>query len=290
MPDQTIPQPVRKTVHNPLANYFRQPKLYLKLPSKGKFYPEGSLDVSETEEYPVFAMTAKDELMFKTPDALMNGAATVEVIKSCIPAIKNPWHMPSIDMDPVLIAIRIATYGERMEVKSSCPSCDHRNEYDINLLSFLDKVSEFAYNDTLAVSELTLNIRPYTYKELTKIAIKTFEQQKLIAIVNDDELSDEEKVEKFGESFVNLTGMTVDVVVNCIESIETPDGTVTDKAMLKEFMENTSSEIFNLVNDQIKEMKDIMALKAEGIECEECQHKFTLEIAMDQTNFFVVGS
>jgi UDP-N-acetylmuramate dehydrogenase len=39
-----------------------------------------------------------------------------------------------------------------------------------------------------------------------------------------------------------------------------------------------------------KEMKDIMALKAEGVECEECQHKFTLEIAMDQTNFFVVGS
>ena len=290
MPDQTIPQPAKKPVHNPLANYFRQPKLYLKLPSKGKFYPEGALDISETEEYPVFAMTAKDELMFKTPDALMNGAATVEVIKSCIPAIKNPWHMPSIDMDPVLIAIRIATYGERMEVKSSCPACDHRNEYDINLLSFLDKVSDFAYNDTLDVSELRLNIRPYTYKELTKIAIKTFEQQKLIAIVNDDELSDEEKVEKFGESFVNLTGMTVDVVVNCIDSIETPDGTVTDKAMLKEFMENTSSEIFNLVNDQIKEMKDIMALKAEGVECEECHHKFTLEIAMDQTNFFVVGS
>jgi hypothetical protein len=100
-------------------------------------------------------------------------------------------------------------------------------------LSFLDKVGDFVYNDTLAVSELKLNIRPYTYKELTKIAIKTFEQQKLIAIVNDNELSDEEKVAKFGESFVNLTGMTVDVVVNCIDSIETPDGTVTDKAMLK---------------------------------------------------------
>jgi hypothetical protein len=63
-------------------------------------------------------MTAKDELMLKTPDALMNGQATVEVIKSCVPSIKNPWHMPSIDIDTILIAIRIATYGENMEFSS----------------------------------------------------------------------------------------------------------------------------------------------------------------------------
>jgi hypothetical protein len=55
-------------------------------------------------------------------------------------------------------------------------------------------------------------------------------------------------------------------------------------------MENTSSEIFNLVNDQVREMKDLMALKAHDVECQECSHKFTVEVAMDQTNFFVVGS
>jgi len=109
MSDQTMQQPIKKA--NPLANYFRQPKMYMRLPSHGQFYPEGALDTSEIDEYPVYAMTAKDELMFKTPDALMNGQATVEVIKSCIPAIKNPWQMPSLDLDAVLIAIRIATYG-----------------------------------------------------------------------------------------------------------------------------------------------------------------------------------
>ena len=73
-------QEIASKPHNPLANYFRQPKLYLRLPSQGKFYPEGALDHSQIDEYPVYAMTAKDELMFKTPDALMNGQATVEVI------------------------------------------------------------------------------------------------------------------------------------------------------------------------------------------------------------------
>jgi hypothetical protein len=290
MPDQTIPQPVKKPVNNPLANYFRQPKLYIKLPSHGAFYPEGALDVSQNEEYAVFAMTAKDELMFKTPDALMNGQATVEVIRSCVPAIKNPWAMPSIDIDSVLIAIRIASYGENMDVSSSCPSCGHQNDYELNLLSFLDKTNSFEYKSMLTIDQLTINLRPYNYKELTQAAIKTFEQQKLISIVTNDELTEEEKVNKFGESFVSLTKMTVDVVVNCIESIETPEGIVSDKEMIREFMENTSSAIFNSVNGQIKEMKDLMALKAQDVECQDCHHKFNVEVSMDQTNFFEVGS
>ena len=70
---------------NPLSGYYRQPKIYIRLPSGGEYYPEGALDVSENGDYPVFAMTAKDELMLKTPDALLSGESTVEVIKSCVP-------------------------------------------------------------------------------------------------------------------------------------------------------------------------------------------------------------
>jgi len=115
MPEITVPST------NPLKNYFRQPKLFLSLPSKGKYYPEGSLEVSESGEYPVFSMTAKDELSLKTPDALINGQSTVDVIQSCIPSIKNAWKMPSLDLDAALIAIRIATYGEMMTVSTKVP-------------------------------------------------------------------------------------------------------------------------------------------------------------------------
>ncbi len=105
------------TSSNPLAKHFRQPKLYVNLPSGGMFYPQGSLEPTETGEFPVYAMTAKDELMFKTPDALLNGQSTVSVIQSCIPNIKNAWHIPSIDIDAILVAIRMATYGEKWRSK-----------------------------------------------------------------------------------------------------------------------------------------------------------------------------
>jgi len=290
MPDQVIPQPSKKPMNNPLANYFRQPKLYMKLPSHGNYYVDGSLDKSEIDEYAVYAMTAKDELMFKTPDALMNGQATVEVIKSCVPSIKNPWQMPSIDLDAVLVAIRIATYGDSMDITANCPSCSHFNEYALNLVNYLDHLTKFEYQSSIIIDPLKINIRPYSYKELNKTSLKTLEQQKIFSIVNDESMPDEEKIEKFGESFVKLTYLTVEVIAGCIQSIETPEGTVEDQELILEFIQNSSSEIFNKLSEHINDMKEQMTLKAHDVECAECKHHWTVEVAMDQTNFFAKGS
>jgi hypothetical protein len=276
--------------HNPLASFYRQPKIYVRLPSKGNFYAKGALDVSASEEYPVYAMTAKDELMFKTPDALLTGQSTVELIKSCIPAILDPWQMPSIDLDFALIAIRIATYGDKMEVGCSCPHCTAENSYDVDLTTWFNSFSNFDYRDLVDVDPLAVHIRPYTYKELTKTSIKTMEQQRIFQIINDESLSDEVKLEKFGNSFVKLTELTVDIIADCITAIDTPDGTVTDQKMIKDFIHNCSKDVFEKISTHITAMKDQIEIKAQNVQCSECSKEFTLPISMDQSNFFAVRS
>ena len=275
---------------NPLAGWYRQPKIYVKLPSGGKFYPPGSLDVSASGDYPVYAMTAKDELMFKTPDALLTGQSTVELIKSCIPAIIDPWQMPSIDLDFCLIAIRIATYGEKMEVGCNCPHCNAENSYDVDLQQWFINVGNFQYNDRVDIDPLHIQIRPYNYKELTRTSIKTMEQQRIFQVINDDSISDEEKLDRFGKSFVKLTELTVDVIADCIASVETPEGTVTDRAMIKDFINNCSKDIFDRVSSHVTAMKEQLELKAQQVQCVECQKQFDLPITMDQSNFFAVRS
>ena len=116
-----ISHPQNTQSSNPLAKYFRQPKIYISLPSQGKYYPPGVLVETENGEYPVYSMTARDELTFKTPDPLFNGQATVDVIQSCFPHIKDAWRIPSIDMDAILIAIRIATFGEDLDIDIKIP-------------------------------------------------------------------------------------------------------------------------------------------------------------------------
>jgi hypothetical protein len=275
---------------NPLSSFYRQPKIYVRLPSKGKFYEPGSLDLSENGEYPVYAMTAKDELLFKTPDALLNGTSTVELIKSCIPAILNPWVMPNIDLDFALIAIRIATYGDKMDVGTNCPHCDAENSYDMDLTAWLDIFNNFIYNTDIVVDPLTVHVRPYTYKEVTKTALKSMEQQRVFQVINDDTLSDEIKLEKFGASFLKLTELTVDVIADCITAIDTPDGSVSDKTMIKEFISNCSKDIFQKIQDHVIQMKELIEFKAQNVTCGECSKPFSLPVTMDQSNFFAVKS
>jgi hypothetical protein len=228
--------------------------------------------------------------MLKTPDALMNGQATTEVIKSCVPAIKNPWRMPSIDLDTVLIAIRIATYGENMEFSSTCPACSNINDLVFNLLGYLDQAGTFEYENEILLPPLKIYIRPYSYKEITQTNIKTLQQKRIIDIVNDETMSEEEKLEKFGESFVKLTQLTVDVISGCIERIETPEGVVEDQIVIKDFIENSDKSTFNSINERIVELKDKIALKSHTVKCQECQYEHAIDITMDQANFFAVGS
>ena len=123
---------------NPLRQFFRQPAVYIKLPSDGQFWPEKSISMTENRELPVLPMTAIDEITYRTPDALFNGQAVISVIQSCIPAIKNAWDMPGMDTNAVLVAIRIASYGHGMGISSTCPACKTEQEYEIDLRSVLD--------------------------------------------------------------------------------------------------------------------------------------------------------
>jgi hypothetical protein len=190
----------------------------------------------------------------------------------------------------VLIAIRIATYGEKMEVNSTCPSCSNVNDYHLNLVSYIENVAHFHYDDRIEIGPLSIHIKPYTYQEATKTALKSLEQQKIFQIVNDENMSDELKIEKFGESFVKLTELTVDVVANSVVKIDTPDGSVEDKAMILEFIQNAPKEVFSAINDHVNAMKDKIELRVNGVECSECSHKYDMPVTMDQTNFFVKGS
>jgi len=285
---QTTPQAM--PMANPLAGYYRQPKIFVKLPSEGSFYPPGSLDISQTGEYAVYAMTAKDELMFKTPDALINGQATVDVIKSCIPAIRDPWKMPSIDVDAVLIAIRVATYGQEMDVNADCPECNTRNDYVFNLVGYLQTLSSFKFTTSIEVGPLTVNIRPYSYNETTKASIKAIEQKRIFDIVNDEDIDEEEKLSRFSNSFIKLTELTVDVISGCITSIVTPEGEVSDTKLIADFINNAPSDVFNKINEHVVGMKNDIEMSMQQVRCQSCNHEYDINLTIDQSNFFDVRS
>ena len=127
---------------NPLKQFFRQPSIYLSLPSGGHHWPATALTMPENRELPVYPMTAIDEITYSTPDALFSGQAVINVVHSCVPNIKNAWEIPGIDLNAVLIAIRIASYGHEMELATRCPKCETESDFGIDLRMVLDSIRE----------------------------------------------------------------------------------------------------------------------------------------------------
>jgi hypothetical protein len=272
---------------NPLQKYFRQPKLYISLPSKGKFYPNGAYENTESGELPVFSMTAKDELTFKTPDALLNGQATVDVIQSCIPNIKNAWAMPSIDLDACLIAIRMATYGEEMGITIKKPVTGEESEMNVDLRGIMDHFSDAEYVDSITVGDMIVGLRPLTYKEFTQNALKTFEEQRIFNIVNDESIEDDVKLQAFTNSFVKLTSLTVNMI-----SIQVGDDVVDNRKHIDEFIANADKQFFNSITEHLNKQKESFSVKPltvtstpEDIELG-VPATYDVPITFDQSNFF----
>jgi len=278
---------------NPLQKYFRQPKIYLTLPSGGQFYPAGSLEVSESGEYPVFPMTARDEIMIKTPDALLNGEATVEVIKSCIPAIKNPWEMPAMDLDACLIAIRIATYGEKMEVSIKVPVTGEEKDFDLDLRIMLDQFSNVDYNREVEVNGMKVLLRPLSYAEFTETSRKTFEEQRIFKVLNDSNISEGDKLSTFNESFRKLTDLTMLTLEKSIAEIQIEEETVSDKEFIREFIQNSDKTLFEKVSDHVEQERTKFQVKPLIVDAtpEELEkgvpETYEVPVTFDQSSFFV---
>ena len=184
---------------NPLAGHFRQAKIYIKLPSGGQYYDEGSLDMPENQELPVMPMTAKD---------------------------------------------------------------------------------------------LTCKIRPLNYKEFSQVSMQTFEEQRIFALVNNDQIDEDEKLKQFNVTFNKIRDITLGMVISSVVSIQVGDEVVSDRNHITEFLENTDKSFFKSLSDHIEKQKKEFEVPPMEVRSTEEQLKegapetFEVPIVFDQAHFF----
>ena len=286
--------PMAQPQGNPLAKHLRQPKIYIKLPSNGEYWPGKSLEKTENGEYPVYAMTAKDEITFKTPDALLNGQATVDVIQSCMPSIKDAWQTPSIDLDTILIAIRRASYGDKMAMTATVPNTDITKDFELNMQTLFDNYMSKEFEPTFQIDGFKVQIKPLNYKTITEGMIKAFEEQRIFSIVDDNTIQNQEKLKKFQSSFNRLTELNVQTLVNSVVAVQPDDSqeAVVNPAHIKEFIENTDAKVFNQIKSHIESQKKKFEQQPLEVEATEeeieagADKTYKIPIVFDQGNFF----
>jgi hypothetical protein len=271
---------------NPLSQFFRQPSIHIRLPSGGKFYPTGSLNMPPNQELPVLPMTAVDEITYRTPDALFNGSAIVSVIQSCIPSIRDAWTMPSTDIDAVLIAVRIASFGHGMDVNTACASCGHQDEITMDLRAINDQIRPGEYDKSLSIGNLEFYFKPISYKDVNQNNQVQFEQQQALRVLDNDNVEETVKLEQLNQSMKIINNLTLKTVAQSIGAIKTPDALVTELDYIYEFLNNCNSQLFSQLRDHVISLKQASEIKPIDLTCSECSHKYSQPFTLDMASFF----
>lgn len=269
---------------NPLQQFFRQPKIFVALPSGG-IYNSPATIAGEADRIPVYGMTGMDEIFMKTPDALLSGDSTAKVIQSCCPTIMDAWDLSSLDINLILTAIRIATFGGEMSVTNVCGGCQTVNSYDIKLSSIIDHFMNCKYDNRLVLDNLIITTKPLTYKQSSNFALKNFEIQQQLKQL--DLLDDEQRKAVMENVLENLSNLRNEVFVSGIESIDTGNVVVTEREFIREWIDNVDRNVMESVVNHIEKNRNEWDTPSHHVKCENCGHEEDLTVDLDQTNFFV---
>jgi len=271
---------------NPLAKFFRQPAIYIRLPSGGRAWAAGSITVPANGEFPVYPMTAIDEITYRTPDALFNGEAVTNVIQSCMPNIHDAWACPSIDLDAILVAIRIASYGHSMDIGTKCPSCESEHDFGLDLRTVIDNLKSADYSSAVQLGDLTVYLRPLDYREMTENSNLQFEQQKTLQVLGDTEVSDEQKAQQLNSMMKKIMEFTVHSLAQSIQEIRTNETSVYDIVYIEEFLNNCDRTVFEAIKNRVIELRQQSELQPLKITCPSCQHNYDQVFTLDMARFF----
>ena len=238
------------------------------LPSKGTVYPLGHpLCNADVVEYR--SMTAKEEDILMSQALIKRGTVITELIKSCL-INKNidVQTLLSGDRNALMIAIRASGYGALYEPLYTCPSCEFKNELQIDLNNLpikpltLEPVSPNANSFAFKL--------PVSKKEVTFKFLNGREEEEIV--------SEMETRKKKGLLNSNLVTARL---LRCITSIDGND----NKSLISRFVQYMPARDSLLLREHIDTHEPGVDMKVE-FRCSSCDHFEEVALPMGPTFFW----
>jgi len=271
-------QPV--TNPNPLSSFFRKSKLSLSLPSRGQWYPKSGLNYDSSGHLSVFAMNASDDIKFRTGDATMTGKNIYEVIQSCVPGITQPENIPHIDIDAILLAIRVASYGAEFDFQVSVPNTKLFKTIKVNAIDLLYNISncEAQWDSEINIEDetgqtLSLEVNPIPLKNLFITSKNIFLLRRSLTknIDQDENIKDESS---FSTTMNSLSLSAIDLLCSSIGklSINDPNNNTIlsldstnpqDAVQINTTIRQIDIAYFNTIRDHIDKQREKYAFFSE---------------------------
>jgi len=300
---------------NPLLDELEQETVTIALPTLGRWYGEGVLhpDADPTSiEVGVLGIVA--EHTFRDPWLLVSGQAIPKLIKSICPEIMDSTRMAEIDIETILLANRLVSYGETLEIQQMCNNpdinegtkkkkivpCNHENVIMVDLQNLLTRYSPFTKKEfdqyTMEFEELmgqTVHLQPIPYSNIIEVVRKTAismkQYQKFSGVDIESIMGDLDVLGLYEDLVDDNTQMSLYSIVHSIHHVVTSTGLqVTDKEIIKNWLNKIPSRLVKQIDNRVAKITtDIQKISTVEFNCSECGHKNTFRVQMDPQMLFM---
>lgn len=256
--------------NNPLLEKIKLPGRIFQLPSRGIFYENSELDETiKNGEIHVQALSALDEITLKNPDQLFSGDAVQTIFKNCLTGVNRPVDLLSKDIDALMLFLRTVTYGPSYEIVAK-HTCETAKEH-----SYVANIDQM-------INEMKM-IDPTMIEELYTVNLQNGQVVKLKPTVYKDTI-------EFIKNNSNKKEITLDdqknnLILILLSVIKSVDG-ISDRTMLKEWIEKLSSPMVNTMVKKIENINNWGTDNSWECVCKDCGEKFKVEIPTNPVVFF----
>ena len=257
---------------NPLLNKAILPGETFKIPSQGLFYTRGELhpEVKNGELY-IKAMTAVDELAFKSPDLLYSGRSVEEVFSRCIPQVLKPRDLLSKDVDFLMLCLRMVTYGPELSITydHKCSDESKEHNYMVKLQPIVQQAKRIDPTITDKAFSLTLpNGQVVRLKPTTFGAMLDLNQSVDVT----------DKV----PSLQDVQTSVLSVLTDVIQSVDDVD----NKEHIREWVTSISAGWVRMISSSLGDVGEWGAQMIHKDKCRDCGEEIEIEFSTNPVSFF----
>lgn len=301
-----------KTVSKPnplLANVNDYPHITVTLPSRGLFYDDMFADDTDPSELEVHPFSMWEEVHHSNPFSIMSGKASRKMVNTVAPSILNPDGMCAYDIDILMLAGRMASYGEEMKVTLTCGNpdenaredeegnkhkCQNKMDMKINLQEL---INSYPVIDTIDDWKTELSngqivyLQPTLYKDALEAMKIGVNQQKIIKALNRfDDLPDDQQMKLNDATVDNWISVKLITTVSSIRAVTTPDQsqTIKDRDMIVEWLQKAPATWIKQIQEKLDTLiKPYGNVGTVDYVCSECGFENKeVNVVQDPSRFF----
>lgn len=307
--------------NNPLLEdlYQTLPGVSIALPTRGIYYPAGTFqDGTDLNDFPVGVLTMVDEMRFRDPYLQASGKAMKEMVLRLRPQIQDFDVLCDIDIEAIILAARLASYGTHLDQHITCSNpdtyeemnpdtneptgeklsvCRYEEDRTIDLgvvaLNYapIEDLEEFVF--TLEPYNQEITLKPITHAMSLRMTKSFIDRQRNIDRLNEfgDEVSvmDDRVINSYMSIMDMSIDMTIELVADSIFSVKRAKGkSIYTHDFIIEWVKRLPPEAIQFINGKINELIErIKRMSVVDYTCPECGHEQKIPLVLDADKLFL---